>query len=625
MNGAAVDDEVAAALPCGAGRIVYAHRLDALGADVGLVGVAVTAHAAAGAAPAAAAGGAAGEVRALIGGDVQFSAVHGEGLLCLNAVGVGINVDGTAADGDVSLAVLVGIGLDAVPAGAAVVGVHRHGQGAVVGGIRIANAHGVVATDAVVCGVNGNIAVPDLQVILAHNAVLGVAVDDENALALELQVISGEDRTVDRVGVAVAVHIGVRVGGAVRDGVGGAALGGDLNLVPDRLHINRCGSAVGESQPLQIQNDPARRLCGLIHIDGKLSAGTLAADREFAGSGDGDAGTGDGEVRRIGQRAARCIGGGDAAAAEYKRRCHIVLCGRAAAAGQFLYAGELSGCAGHSKGAVVGTVVGHLRAAGVQAVAAGCREVRAACQHIGVLFGRCHLIDGAAAALEGDGAALLPLCGIVQLYHALGAAGGVQCDGCAGCIPAECVVRCRCQHFAAGDGECAVFVQREATVAAGGHRTAGDAEGSYCLYGIVARLDADFAGQNGHILLGGLQTVCGRSHGHRSTVYFQCIICPNGIGVRSGIDICVDADVAAVELDVVLGADAGVHAAGDVQRAGAVPGDGDVTVAVDDTAGISIGCRVGQRVRTAAGELQLLGALCQNARRTGGGGHGHIL
>ena len=564
VDSAAVDDEVAAALPCGAGRIVYAHRLDALGADVGLAGVAVTAHAAAGAAPAAAAGGAAGEVRALIGGDVQFSAVHGEGLLCLNAVGVGVNVDRTAADGDVSLAVLVGVGLDAVPAGAAVVGVHRHGQGAVVGGIRIADAYRVVATDAVVCGVDGDVAVPDLQVILAHNAVLGVAVDDENALALELQVISGEDRTVDRVGVAVAVHIGVRVGGAVRDGVGGAVLGGDLNLVPDRLHINRCGSAVGEGQSLQIQNHPARRLCGLIHIDGKLTAGALAADGDLAGGGDGDAGTGDGEVGRIGQRAARCIGGGDAAAVEDKRRCHIVLSGSDAAAGQFLDTGELGGCAGHSKGAVVGTIVGHLRAAGVQAVAAGCREVRAACQHIGVLLGRCHLIDGAAAALEGDGVALLPLCGIVQLYHALGAARGVQCDGCAGCIHAECVVRCRCQHFAAGDGECAVFVQREATVAAGDDRTAGDAEGSCCLYCIVARLNGHAAGQNGHILLGGLQTVCGGGDSDRSTVYLQRVVGTNGVGIRSGVHIGVDADVAAVQLDVVLGADAGVHAAGDV-------------------------------------------------------------
>ena len=417
------------------------------------------------------------------------------------------------------------------------------------------------------------------------------------------------------------------MGNAVRDGVGGAVLGRDLNLVPDRLHINRCGSAVGEGQPLQIQNDPARRLCGLIHIDGKLSAGALAADREFAGSGNCYIGSGDRQVRGVGNHTAGSVGRCDTAAAEYKRRCHIVLCGRAAAAGQFLDAGELSGCAGHSKGAVIGTVVGHLRAAGVQAVAAGCREVRAACQHIGILFGRCHLIDGAAAALEGDGAALLPLCGIVQLYHALGAAGGVQCDGCAGCVPAECVVRCRCQHFAAGDGECAVFVQCEATVAAGDDRTAGDAEGSCCLYGIVARLNGHAAGQNGHLLLGGLQTVCGGGDSDRSTVYLQCIICPNGIGVRSGIDICVDADVAAVQLDVVLGADCRVHAAGDVQRAGAVLGDGDVTVAVDDTAGISIGsrCRVGQRVRTAAGELQLLGALCQNARRTGGGGHGHIL
>ena len=84
-----------------------------------------------------------------------------------------------------------------------------------VGGIRIADADGIVAADAVICGVDSNIAVPDLEIVFAHNAVLGVAVDNQGTLALELQIIPGEDRPVYRIGIAVTVHIGIRVGGAV--------------------------------------------------------------------------------------------------------------------------------------------------------------------------------------------------------------------------------------------------------------------------------------------------------------------------------------------------------------------------------------------------------------------------
>ena len=269
----------------------------------------------------------------------------------------------------------------------------------------------------------------------------------------------------------------------------------------------------------------------------------------------------------------------------------------------------------------------HLGAAGVQSVAVRTGKAAAACQHIGVLLVRCHFKDSAVAIFQSHSIALFPLCRIVQLYHALCAAGSVHSHSCTGRIHAECVVCRRCQHIAAGNGKHAVFVQRKAAVTAGGHRTAGDVQGCGSLHGIIARLDADFAGQNGNVLLGGFQTVCGRSHGHRSTVYFQCIICPNGIGIRSSIDICVDADVAAVQLDVVLGTDRRVHAAGDVQGAGAVLGDGNVTVAVDDTAGVGVdSCRrVSQSVDAGAGQLQLPCTLSQNAGSTGGRCHGHAL
>ena len=356
----AVDDQVAAALPCSAGLIIQPDCFDALGTDVSLAGVAVTAHAAA-----PAAGSIAGKVRALICGNIQVAAVHGEGLLCLNAVCIRIDVDCTAVDGDIALIRFGGVALDAVAAGAAVVGVHRHRQSAVIGGIRVADADGVVAANAVICGVDGNAAVPDLQVILADDAVLGVAVDDQRALALQLQVVAGEDRPVDRIGVAVAVHIGVRVGRAVRNGIGRAVLGRDLHFVTDRLHIDRGNAVVGQGQSLQIQHHFALWFRGLIHVDGKLSAGAFTADREFAGSGNRYIGSGDRQVRGVGNYTAGSVGRRDAAAAVDQSRCHSVVRRCHAAAGEFLYAGELGEGAGHGKGAVIGTVVCHLGAAGV--------------------------------------------------------------------------------------------------------------------------------------------------------------------------------------------------------------------------------------------------------------------
>ena len=214
-DGTAVDDQIAAALPGSAGFVIQPDCLDALGADVNLAGITVIA-ATAGAAPAAvSAGAAAGIVRALISGNIQGAAVHGKGLLCLNAVCIGINVDSTAAHGDIALSVFIRVGLDAVSAEGAVIGVYCHRQSAVVGGIRIADADGIVAADAVICSVDSNIAVPDLEIVFAHNAVLGVAVDNQGTLALELQIIPGEDRAVYRISIAVTVHIGIRVGGAV--------------------------------------------------------------------------------------------------------------------------------------------------------------------------------------------------------------------------------------------------------------------------------------------------------------------------------------------------------------------------------------------------------------------------
>ena len=93
--------------------------------------------------------------------------------------------------------------------------------------------------------------------------------------------------------------------------------------------------------------------------------GAFTADREFAGSGNRYIGSGDRQVRGVGNDTAGSVGRRDAAAAVDQSRCHSVVRRCHAAAGEFLYAGELGEGAGHGKGAVIGTVVCHLGAAGV--------------------------------------------------------------------------------------------------------------------------------------------------------------------------------------------------------------------------------------------------------------------
>ena len=155
------------------------------------------------------------------------------------------------------------------------------------------------------------------------------------------------------------------MGRAVRNGIGRAVLGRDLHFVTDRLHIDRGNAVVGQGQSLQIQHHFALRFRGLIHVDGKLSAGAFTADREFAGSGNRYIGSGDRQVRGVGNYTAGSVGRCDAAAAVDQSRCHSVVRRCHAAAGEFLYAGELGEGAGHGKGAVIGAVVCHLGAAGV--------------------------------------------------------------------------------------------------------------------------------------------------------------------------------------------------------------------------------------------------------------------
>ena len=417
------------------------------------------------------------------------------------------------------------------------------------------------------------------------------------------------------------------MGCAVRNGVGRAVLGRDLHLIADRLNIDGRSAAVGKGQSLQVQHHLALRLCRFVHVDGKLSAGAFAADRNLTGCRNGDICAGDGQIGRIGDYAAGGVGCRHAAAAVDQGSDNAVIIREFAAAGQFLDIGELGQRTGHGKCAVVRTAVVHLRAAGIEGIAVCAGELCAACQHIGVLLIRRHFKDSIAALLQSHSVALFPLCRIVQLYHALGAAGSVYSHCRTGRIHAECVVGgCR-QHIAAGNGECAVFIQGKATVAAGDHRAAGDIEGSCRLYCVIAYLDAHLAREDGNVFLGGFQTVCGRGNGNRCAVYLQGIVCPDGIGVGSVVHIGIAHDSAAVELDVVLGTDSRIHTAGDVQRAGTVLGNSNITVAVDHTAGIGVclGGSIGQRIFTGAGQFQFLCALSQNAGRTGGRGHGHIL
>ena len=99
----AVDGDIADALPCSARFVIESDSLDALSGDIGLVGVSVHTHTAAGSSPAAeaacvAAGSctAACEGASLIGLDIEVAAVHNEELLCGDTVSVGLNVHGSA-------------------------------------------------------------------------------------------------------------------------------------------------------------------------------------------------------------------------------------------------------------------------------------------------------------------------------------------------------------------------------------------------------------------------------------------------------------------------------------------------------------------------------------------------
>ncbi len=105
IESAAVDKEVAFALPCCASRIVQTYRLYALSRDIGLVGIAVHSAAsgtAAGESPAAliAACSRAGAcvIAALICVYLDIAAVHDKLLLSLNAVSIGSDIHCSAVD-----------------------------------------------------------------------------------------------------------------------------------------------------------------------------------------------------------------------------------------------------------------------------------------------------------------------------------------------------------------------------------------------------------------------------------------------------------------------------------------------------------------------------------------------
>ena len=174
INGeiSSVDNQIAAALIGGTGGIVQSHGLDALGTVLGLIAVAFL-HAA----PAATAGGRTGTGVGvtLIGVNVYVAAVQSKVLLCLDTVtSLCCNVHCTAGDGDIALVRIRTGRFDTVSGG----GGEFQIQCGKVRIHRIADPDRVLAMQAIIHSIDCKGTVPDLEIVLADNAVLAVAVDD---------------------------------------------------------------------------------------------------------------------------------------------------------------------------------------------------------------------------------------------------------------------------------------------------------------------------------------------------------------------------------------------------------------------------------------------------------------
>ena len=157
--------------------------------------------------------------------------------------------------------------------------------------------------------------------------------------------------------------------GAVRDGIGGTALRGNLHFIADCFDIDRCYTAVGEGQTFQVQRNQPFRFCCFIDIDHNLPIAARTACREFGGLGNGNRCVGDGQIGWSIQCGTSCIISSDTGIGKGQRSCYRIFCGAAAA--QCLYCSKASWIAVHLEGTSGGTAVRHLCAAGVKLIRAG--------------------------------------------------------------------------------------------------------------------------------------------------------------------------------------------------------------------------------------------------------------
>ena len=198
----------------------------------------------------------------LVGIDGHVTAVHGKGLLCLDAVStLGCDIHCAAGNGHITLAGIRAGGLNAVAGG----GCQLQIQCGIIRILRITDPNGILAPQAVIHCIDGHRTIPDLQIILADNAVLVIAVNDQRALAFDLQIILGINST------AIAVRIGIV--GTIRNGTGGTVLGSDPALVSNACNINRRIRRIGQLYAVQHQLYNGVRIGCLIHVHHDLPAG----------------------------------------------------------------------------------------------------------------------------------------------------------------------------------------------------------------------------------------------------------------------------------------------------------------------------------------------------------------
>ena len=230
----------------------------------------------------------------------DFGPAPGDNHICGGGDAVTLTGNGgdAAVDFNIALAGFEGGGFEAViPAGDV--------EGAVV------ELHGFGAANAVIHGVDGDGAAVYINVILAVDAVIDVAIDGERAGAFDVHVVLGKDGPA---GTGIIKGVG-HVRRAGDDGVFGALRHAEAQLFR-LLHIDGGPAQAGDAGRVQNEADFFNGGTG-VDEDGAViqGAGNIVFTRLGEGdlrAGDGDAGTG--EVNRVtvqGDDAAPVIGQGE--------------------------------------------------------------------------------------------------------------------------------------------------------------------------------------------------------------------------------------------------------------------------------------------------------------------------